>query len=186
MKKVTFQKKLVLMTCINILFYTLTFAQLSEKGKLYSIGKTQLNKDVPMVTMRSVDMRIINQQDKINDRTAQAPYRFGIEHRVNIDMQNEGMWEDLPNGDRLWRLEIYAPKAKSINLVYSDFYLPKGRKLFLHNENQEQVLGAFTSANNKKDNSFSTALIYGEKTYVEYYEPAKVKGKGRIHINTGL
>ena len=166
-----------------LLSVTCLSAQLSEKGRPYSYGKSSLKSVLPMATMNQIDMAVVEAEDAINDEIIEIPYRFGIEHAVDLGLENAGLWEDLPNGDRLWRLALNAPKAKSINLVYDVYDLPKGAKLFLYNDGYEQVLGAFTSRNNKSDKSFSTALVYGEKTYVEYYEPAAVKGQGSLHIN---
>jgi len=156
---------------------------LSEGGEPYSLGKSSLNKDIPVFSTPSIDLNRVRLEDEVNDKDSAIPYRFGIEHKVAITMKNAGKWETLANGDRLWRMSIQAPDAKSINLVYNDFYLPIGSQLYLNNEGYEQILGAFTSKNNKKDRSFATALVYGEKTYIEYYEPSTVIGQGRIAIN---
>ncbi|MEM8524672.1 MAG: T9SS type A sorting domain-containing protein [Bacteroidota bacterium] len=133
--------------------------------------------------MPSIDLEAIQAEDEIFDNEPGLPYRFGIEHEVNLDMENSGIWVDLPNGARLWRLAIYAPEALSINLVYEDFFLPQGSKFFLHNGDYDQILGAFTARNNKSDRAFGTALVYGETSYLEYYEPAQVRGQGNIVIN---
>ena len=133
--------------------------------------------------MATVDLTTVRQEDRVNNQNRDLPYRFGIEHQVNLNLRNSGEWQDLPNGDRLWRLAIVSSKAQSINLVFDDFFLPKGGRLFVYNEGYEQVIGAFTSRNNKENRSFSTALVYGEKTYLEYYEPALVSDQSRIQIN---
>jgi len=140
---------------------------LSEGGEPYSLGKSSLNKDIPVFSTPSIDLNRVRLEDEVNDKDSAIPYRFGIEHKVAITMKNAGKWETLANGDRLWRMSIQAPDAKSINLVYNDFYLPIGSQLYLNNEGYEQILGAFTLKNNKKDRSFATAFVYGEKTYIE-------------------
>ena len=173
----------LLSALLLVISVTSLSGQLNEKGRPYSLGKSSVKSILPMATMDQIDMVAVQAEDAINDEIIEIPYRFGIEHTVDLGLDNAGLWEDLPNGDRLWRLVLNAPKAKSINLVYDVYDLPKGAKLFLYNETYEQILGAFTARNNKSDKSFSTALLYGEKTYIEYYEPAAVKGQGRLHIN---
>lgn len=174
---------LILLLLISLTVTTTSFGQLREKGAPYSLGKGFTTQKVPIAQMRQIDMNKVSQEDRVNDLISEIPYRFGIEHDVNLGLSNVGLWEDLPNGDRMWRFAIYAPKAKSINLVFDDYFLPEGAKFHIYNEGYEQILGAFTSRNNKTNGTFSTALVYGETSYLEYYEPANVKGEGRIHIN---
>jgi len=179
-----FTLKVSFIALFSIIFLTHSYAQLNEGGSPYSLTK-QINKTtIPKVIMDPIDLNQIILEDQVNDNSTEQPYRFGIEHEVALNLNNSGLWQELPNGDRLWRLAIEAPEALSINLIFNDFYLPEGSKLFLYNEGYEQILGAFTAKNNKNDKTFGTALVYGELSYLEYYEPAKVKGKGSMNINT--
>ena len=79
----------------------------------------------------------------------------GIGTDTQISLQSEGTWVLLPNGDRLWRLKIEIKNTESITFLYDDFWLPKGSKFFIYSADESQVLGAFTSDNNKK-----TCLLY--------------------------
>jgi len=90
------------------------------------------------------------------------------------------------NGDRLWRLKIEIKNTESITFLYDDFWLPKGSKFFIYSADESQVLGAFTSDNNKKTGTFSTATIYDDAVYLEYREPMQVSGQGRISIHKVL
>ncbi len=101
---------------------------------------------------------------------------------VGWDMANTGEWFSLDNGDRLWKLKIHSPGALSIELYYDDFYLPQGAQLHLYSLERNKYLGAFTANNNKESGYFSTGMIEGETTIIEYYEPAEVEGEGRIRI----
>jgi hypothetical protein len=68
--------------------------------------------------------------------------------------------------------------------LYKEFFLPKRATLHIYKPDKSQVRGAFTSANNKEDRVFATALLKGESVVLEYYEPLSVKGQGVIHIGT--
>lgn len=140
-----------------------------------------LNEPIIINTMPFVNTSSVVAEDAlITDK--QKPYRFGIEIPVNISMTNCGSWQTLPNGDRIWQIAIYCKNAVSINLLYSHWYLPKGAKLHLYTPNYQQLLGAFTSANNLPGGKFATSLLKGETTILEYYEPANVSGQGIIQI----
>lgn len=157
-------------------------AQISSGGNPYSFNHPALKAKVPTATMPKIDIAALKAEDALNEGNKQV-YRFGESIEANLNLKNSGVWETLPNGDRLWRLQIHAQNAKSINLIYNDFYLPQGAKLFLYNANQNEVLGAFTSKNNKPYRKFSTTLLKGDKTTLEYYEPAKVAGQGVIQVS---
>lgn len=154
-------------------------AQLSE----HAAPKTNTIelKAAPMVTMPSIDIPALMAEDE-EDLASNLPLRFAYGHQVNLNMDNTGRWEVLPNGDRVWRLAVKCPDALNINFLYSDFYLPAGGQLFLYNSDKSQVLGAFTERNNKKTRRFATALIHGDVAVLEYYEPKASKGKGSIQI----
>jgi len=106
----------------------------------------------------------------------------GIGTEVSINLQNEGDWVLLPNGDRLWRLKVLIKDSESLTFLYDDFWLPKGAQFFIYAEDESEVLGAFTSDNNKASGKFSTATIYDDAVYLEYREPMQVAGQGRISI----
>lgn len=159
-------------------------AQISIGGKPYSFTHGLSSKSMPVVKMPEIDLQKIQQEDEADKLTGQPP-RFGYPIEVNLNMDNSGSWETLPDGVRLWRLNIEAPGAKSINLLYHDFYLPKGAVLYIYSADGKHVIGGFTAANNKSDRVFATGLVYSDRIVLEYYEPAKIPQdqKPSISIN---
>lgn len=168
---------LILFTILS----TSCFGQISHGGSPYSSNKT-LTQQVPKHTLSELNIQKIIAEDLVTDEHKDIPWRFGIEQNVSLNLNNSGIWETLPNGDRVWRLEINSPNALSINLNFDSFNLPKGATFFVFNKTQ--TLGAFTSQNNKANNLFSTSPIKGEFAILEYYEPASVLGQGTIQINS--
>jgi len=159
-----------------------SFAQISIPDEPYSFSAENLSEAIPVVEMPTIDRAALLRVDE-KDEAQGLPPRFGKKMPVNLNLENSGLWETLPNGDRIWRLQIHCPEALSINLLYDDFFLPKGARLFLYNSERSQTIGAFTSINNKNDGRFATGLVYGETTILEYYEPAHLTDKGRISIS---
>lgn len=101
-------------------------------------------------------------------------------------LNNSGIWQNLPNGDKIWRLNIACPGALSINLLYSKFWLPERGKFFIYSNDKKHVIGAFTSINNKgsKENilGFATGLVYSDKITLEYYQPKDIEEQAVISI----
>lgn len=168
---------------ISLLFaQIITLAQVSSGEQPLSFTKKALlNKEIPTIKLPLVDVATLQKEDELLDGE-NRPYRFGQPIAMAIGLGNAGCWETLPNGDRIWRLRIESPTAKSLNLIYNDFYLPSNAKFHLYSEDSSQLLGAFTEVNNKSHRKFSTGLIKGKVTILEYFEPKAVKGKGSIQI----
>ncbi|NCS87585.1 MAG: hypothetical protein CO127_06240 [Ignavibacteria bacterium CG_4_9_14_3_um_filter_36_18] len=164
------------------LFTSSSFAQISEGGIPYSFN-ANINQQVERVTMPAVNVAALLAEDEI-EQSKGLPYRFGFPMDVNYNLNNSGTWTNLPGGAKLWRLNIFSSGATTINLIYNDFWLPQGSKFYIYNQNQSEVIGAFTTRNNNENGQFATGLVRGESVILEYYEPANVEAPGIISIST--
>lgn len=166
-------------------------AQLStnEKPVSFSINLKQPNQSFGIthtVTTPKLDMKKIEVEDK-EDEEFDMPPRFGFAHKVNYDLNNSGIWYELPNGDKLWQLNVVCPDALSVNFCYDKFWIPDGGKFFIYTKDKKQSIGAFTSNNNKatKENlrGFATGPVYGNDMILEYYQPKEVLTDAIISID---
>ncbi|MCO6498918.1 MAG: T9SS type A sorting domain-containing protein [Vicingus serpentipes] len=167
-----------------ILFIASTFtafSQISYGGKPYSFSKIALTAP-PVYTTENVNTKPFIAEDAVTDQHKDIPWRFGIIIPCNLNLNNSGSWTTLPNGDRIWKLIITSPNAKSINLNYNNFYLPKGATFFVYNKNS--VLGSFNSSNNKINGEFATSLLKGDVVTLEYYEPKSQHRKGKVQVSS--
>lgn len=129
-------------------------------------------------------------EDKIDMEKGRPP-RFGLKTETDFNTNNSGLWNNLENGDKIWRLLIKSPGAKSINLLYDRFHLPPGAKLHIYNSNMTHIIGGFTEANNKgtieSPGMFATGLVYGDNVVLEYMHPKSashmpvISIKGVVH-----
>ena len=115
------------------------------------------------------------------------PPRFGLKTNTSLNLWNSGTWMNLPDGGRLWRLQITSAAAKSINLIYDAFHLPSAGRFHIYNVEKTHVIGAFTELNNKgtleNPGQFATGLVYGDKVILEYYHPPKAEFEAIISIS---
>ncbi|MDR1341968.1 MAG: serine protease [Prevotellaceae bacterium] len=182
-------KKCNLVICICFVLSGLKLqAQISteELPVSFSFKENTLQFDITTAqTLPRLDMETINREDREREEE-NRPVRFGYRHPVHFTLDNSGQWTTLPNGDKLWKLDIYCPEALSVNLLYDKFHLPERAKFFVYGSDKRQSIGAFTSVNNKgtKENpqGFATGLIYGDKVTLEYYQPEEVTEEGIISI----
>jgi lysyl endopeptidase len=157
----------------------LSCAQVSIGGLPYTIRNEYLpNESIPLFVTPTLEMDVIKIEDEKDERES-IPPRFGYKHQVAIDLSTHGVWTNLPNGDKLWRLELYCPNAKSINLTFDKFWLPEGAVFHIYGKDKKHIIGGFTSLNNKgsreKLRGFATGLVYNERVVLEYMQPQNVE-----------
>ncbi len=155
-------------------------AQLSEGGIPVGFSLTARSA-IPVKVVPTRDRQQLGEEDRLASLNNE-PYRFGYHIKADYNLRNSGVWTDLNNGDRIWQLQVDCPNALAIQLLYKEFFLPPGSKLFLYTPDRSQILGAFTMRNNKENGRFATALTKGEQVIIEYYEPRSVSRQGRISI----
>jgi PKD repeat protein len=176
-------KRLTTLVLFALIFSINSNAQLSEGGEPLGFSHHLSIDDIPVVKMPSVNVNQLLAEDEINNQFKDIPWRFGENFDVNLNLENSGVWESLPNNDRIWRLRIICKDAFSINLTYDDFHIPAGAKYFVYNTDQSHIIGAFTEINNQADRQFATNLVKGEEVILEYFEPNDVEFPGTISIN---
>jgi len=182
----------------NIITFIFTFlsmnilqAQVNIGGEpmSYSYEKTGILTPITFEQMPPLDMAIIEAEDIQWEAERAAGVfktgrRFGIEFEVDYDLHNSGIWTNLPNGGKLWRLGIECFDAFSINLIFDQYRLPKGATLYIYDENKRDKIGGFTEYNNQADYFFATDIILSEKIIIEYYQPCNADFEGELRLAT--
>ena len=165
--------KIKIIVLLFTIFFVNSKAQVNIGGKPYSFTNNVV-KEIPVYTTSSIDLDKLQKEDK-QDAEYNIPPRFGFKHLVSINTQKNGLWTTLPNGDKIWQLEVHCPDAKSINFTFDKFWLPQNSVLYIYNKTKTQVIGGFTERNNKSNDKknlrgFATGLVYGETVILEYYQ----------------
>lgn len=161
-------------------------AQISTNEQPVSYTMDIAAKSIDTKTMPALDLAIL-EKENLRDDDDKKPFRFGFAHQVNYNLHNSGTWQQLPDGSKLWQLNIICPEALSINLLYDKFWIPEGGKFFIYTPDKKNSLGAFTSANNKEgargQRGFATGLLDGDSIVLEYYQPKEVKDDAILSIS---
>jgi len=174
-------KKLLLVAFIISLSAN-SFGQISHGGEpIRWEGKSSSN--VPFKKLRVDNLEEYRAEDLINDQNKSIPYRFGVNVEVDLSSAESGLWTDLSDGSRVWRMGIDMPNALTINFIFDVYDVPEGGEVFIYTPNMDQVIGKFTSENESDIGSLGVGLIPSEKIIIEYYEPAETVGQGYLHIN---
>ena len=164
------------------LFCTIAFTdfycQISNGGIPYTFQNNIPKSIVDVQEIAKPHSSIIN---SITDE--KGPYKIGYFNPVNFNTKNSGTWQTLPNGDKIWRLKIYAEDAMALALHYSCFYIPNGAELFLYNDLKNHIVGKFQSDRNFTNPITHTQMIQGETTWLEYYAPSFVTENPIIQVS---
>ena len=159
----------------------ITSAQVTNEGKPFGWKGTGFEK-VEAYKMPAVDLAKLQAEDAVNDKNKTKPWRYGFEFLVDHNLKNSGSWTTLANGDRVWRIRYYSEGAQTMNFLFSDFYMPKGAKVYLYNNDRTDLLGAYDAQQNNEKRELGTWLVTGSDIWIEYYEPANVAGQGKLEI----
>jgi len=169
---------------LAILFIFVCFfakAQITNEGEPLSWSQVTL-KSSSSVRMEPVDMVEIQKEDEINDQDRSKPWRFGYEFNVDLGMDNSGTWDELPNGDRIWRINIISSGAKTMNFVFDKYQVPEGASVYLYSNDRTDLLGAYTHIMKNEDEKLGTWIVESDNVWIEYYEPKEAIGQGFLNI----
>ena len=176
--RTTFNITLLLLILLATVLSICSQAQLTSGGYpatyTYSIPADTQH----IITVKSPNMEIVRR----DDAKYPSPYRFGLILKVDISPETSGIWENLPDGGRIWRVTVTSPGALAVSAYFDKFVLPAGAKLFLYNPSKTQVLGAFTSSNNLENGYFATELIAGDSFILEYDQSAGINVAPILHL----
>ncbi len=162
---------------------SLVSAQIEQGGTPASLRRA-LRSSVATHTMPRVDAQTLLLEDELAGRA--GPERFAFVHTIELGLEEPGTWETLPNGDRVWRLRIVSPGARSLMLAFSRFQVPEGAELFVYDDDRSTVRGAFTSSNQLADGRFAIQPIAGDAVTLEYDEPAGAAFPGELRLSAVL
>jgi uncharacterized repeat protein (TIGR01451 family) len=143
------------------------YSQKSNGGYPLSFHKIDLQENIDNVIVNPPSISNLQFEDSVREVNNQF-YRVGLVLPLNLNISNFGTWDELADGTKIWRLKISSQGAKSLTVLYDNFHLTPGSKLYLYNENKKQVLGYYDYKTNPVNtNSFSTQMIEGESVYLE-------------------
>ncbi len=164
-------------------YATTLISQVTNEGEPASWGFAEKS-SLEAISLPQIDIKKIKTEDDINDKLREKPYRVGISHKVNYGLENSGIWTQLPNGDRIWRILFSSKDAVHLSVNFDNSYLPKGASIYLYNDDRTDLLGAYTDTSNNDKQVLGTWFVNGDKLWIEYYEPKKVKGQGIINLSS--
>jgi PKD repeat protein len=168
----------ILLACIS---YN-GLSQISHGGLPVGLSRTKSTNSLKSVrasisfTIPKFKIPKINNDSLLALDMAKKDYRkgFNFAHIVKTDLNidNSGSWSETLD-EKIWSLEIGSENASSLSLLL-DYKLNPGAKLFIYNPDTKQVLGSYTSKNNKDVGGMLIQPLGGKKAVLEYHVPKNV------------
>lgn len=176
------KKTLPFLLCILLCSYAFG-QQIPEEVRPPSWKITTLkSSDIKPYKLPPFDIKKLIKEDEVNDADKSKPWRFGYEHYVGHNIMAIGEWTTLPNGDKIWRMSYQSKGAYTLNFMFDRFKVPKGAKLYVYSDDKKDLLRPFTHHNNNPEEILGTWLVEGSKAWIEYYQPANVKGELKLTV----
>jgi lysyl endopeptidase len=168
-------------TFLLILFFTCLNAQIQYQGKPHKLIYPGF-KDIPVIDLTSQNLPRFEEEGVDGKPSRLKPDEFAHVIETDYDYRSHGVWDTLGNGIKLWRLGIYSKGAHSVNIIFDEYRLAGGVKVFIYDIGQQYVLGALTSRNNKPGGILATTPVPGDNVYIEMQVPSFVDNPGKLNI----
>lgn len=168
------------------IFFVFALTVFSQEGsdQLPKSWRLNLAETPELVHLTPLDLNYVIAQDSINDLDKSIPWRFGIERPLQLDMKHDGLWTDLADGGKIWRIAIHSPGAKTMSVNFSDFYLPHGSRLQVYDNNHTVISQTLTSSKNRDSNFLGTWFVEDDIVWIEYFQPAQTSQIARLQIDS--
>jgi lysyl endopeptidase len=107
---------------------------------------------------------------------------FAYTTEVRYDYMQSGVWDTLGNGWKIWRLGIRSGGAHSLNVIFTEFRLERGVRVFLYDPRQQYTLGAYTHLNNRSYEILAVEPLPGDLLIIEMQVPPFVLNPGKLCV----
>ncbi|MDC8003179.1 T9SS type A sorting domain-containing protein [Aureisphaera galaxeae] len=128
--------------------------------------------EVEPIELPTIDLEAVYEEDSVNDLDKSLPWRYGIERPIIVNLQTDGEWTDLSNGDRIWRAAIKSPEAINMSVNFNDFLLPNGGRLVFYNFDRTDISKTYSHRHNRDSKKLGSWYIDGDTIYIEYNQLA--------------
>lgn len=138
---------------------------------------------VQRIEMPPVDVEKARAEDVVSLAGGEPP-RFALPIAVQIDPSTSGTWEKAESDRLVWRLRIASPKAVSLNLGFTRYFMPRGGRLFIYRPDQQIIVGAFTDRDNEVHGQLWTPIVHGDEIVIEVSLPAAERSDLQLQLTS--
>lgn len=164
-----------------LLFFCLSFAGFAQNDTRIADTKTPLSAVEQVVLPLQNNKQLL--EIELAERRVGRANKFAEAIEVNITPRSHGNWENLANGNAVWRLRLQSLGAKSLNLGFTEYELPTNSSLILYTPDYEKVRGPFTPADNEEHMQLWTPILEGSDMVIELQVPQVLKNDVKLKLS---
>jgi lysyl endopeptidase len=140
------------------------------------------------VELPALDLAKLAQTDAGNDSNKSVPYRYAVPVTLNAAQAkaaslDNGNWSTDKTGDAIWRTEIYAAGASSVDVLLQPFSLPHGAELWARSADGGTLWGPYTDENNNARETLPLPVVPGALMRLELRVPPAQKQYVRLQVS---
>ncbi len=174
-------------TCRAFLMVLLPLLSILPAIAQISSGGSPLKSYIPFhetewINLEEVQVDELLLEDEWAALTGRKSQRIAREIPVNIRPETRGTWEEFPDGSLVWRAGIRGTGAKALGVVFNRYLLEQGVKVFLFDPTGKNVLGAYTSRNNKPSAVLAISYFPGDELIIQMEVPPGVEDYGDLQV----
>ncbi len=109
-------------------------------------------------------------------------YRFATARLTNITPHREGTWTSTPDRAH-WHYHLQSTEAQSLNLAFSEFYLPAGGQLTISDPSGKSEPLTFTSADNDSHQQLWTPILPTDQLTLTLDLPKELAPNFRLRLS---
>lgn len=123
-------KRIILFTvccmCFLMCFFS-SHAQITTNEIPFGLKNSSMLISLKKIVLPVRDIDVVLKED-MDAAQLDGPTPFAYPIKVSFTPENAGVWSQLDDGSKLWRLNVHAPGALATSTYYDQFWLPKGAK----------------------------------------------------------
>lgn len=137
--------------------------QLSEGGQPLGLQESQ---SLPVLELPTLEVSRVLAEDRENP----GYNRFAAPVKVQLG-RDDFSWRTVEKG-RLGLLRLRSGGAKALAMMFRNFQLAPGARLFVYRPDGRQILGAYTDRNAQPEETFLAGFVKGDEVVLELFELA--------------
>lgn len=138
-------------------------------------------KNIEQIVLPALDNEALLQAELDRRGPGIAP-RFAETLELDVQPERTGTWEYTEEGLAVWRLRLHSAGALSLNLGFTEYYMPEGGKLFLYSPDKKHVMGPFTPHDNEEHDQLWTPVLPGDQLVLELQLPLARAEQVRLRL----
>lgn len=155
-----------------------------------------LQKDAQLLPLQQVDLlelpdldvekALAEDAEKKTSSPDKSGYRIGLASEMKVNTgspdlytlnspqgESRGTWEELPDGNYLWRLRVKSSGALGLSFGFTSYSMPDKARLSVYSIDRARRVGPYTVKDNNINGQLWTPIIPGEEAVLELTIPGE-------------